>query len=208
VNRKISLSSGSTQEAYLWRESHRTIYNSLLAIGENETVLQIQLLRTFNIAVIDPNTIDVKITGYDTEQTIEAKYTRVDDDIKRKLLDRPDAQVALSSLSLSGRYIGKLGLVVDFQGPHVTWRDAAGTRTGSYVMFSLGSALILSARFGATADDPGRIRSWLVGYEERKDNVSYTRTLTLTPVQLTVNGYEESNGDPVSLLQYQDLRSQ
>jgi len=206
VGRKISISSGNTEEAYLWRESHRTIYNSLLAIGENETVLQIQLLRTFYITVTDPNTISVTIRGNDTDETRVVTYTRVDDDIRQKLLDRPDAQVVLAPLSLAGRYLGKSGVEVDFQSPGLTWRDAAGARDGSYVIFSLGGGVILSARFGATADDAGKVTSWLVTYQEQKDSTSATRTLVLTPVQLTVSGYQEANGDALSLVQYQDLR--
>jgi hypothetical protein len=208
LNRKISLSSGNTQEAYLWRESHRTIYNSLLVIGENETVLQIQLLRTFYISVSDPNTISVTIRGNDTDETTTVTYTRVDDGIRQKLLDRPDAQVVLSPLPLAGRYIGKLGLIVDFQSPAITWRDASGVRTGTYVIFSLGGGTIMSTRFGAGPTDAGTIASWRVDYQERKDSVSVTRTIVLSPVQLTVSGYEEANGDALSLLQYQDLRKQ
>ncbi len=208
INRRISLSSGNTQEAYLWRESHRTIFNSMLVIGENETVLQIQLLRTFYITATDPNTITITIRGNDTDETTIVTYTRVDDDIRQKLLDRPGSQVLMASLPLAGRYLGRLGLTVDFQAPRLSWRDSSGQRTGTYVLFSLDGATILSARFGATAENPGKVTSWRVDYQETKDSLSATRTLVLTPVQLTVNGYQDANGDAVSLLQSQDLRKQ
>jgi hypothetical protein len=205
VSRKIGLSSGNTQEVYLWRESHRTIYNRLLAIGENETVLQIQLLRTFSITVNDPANITVTIIGNDTGESPTVAYTRVDDAIRSKLIDRPDAQVVLAPLSISGRYLGKQGLTVDFQSPRVSWRDGTGLHTGSYVVFSLAGRTILSTRFGGEPGDPGQITSWLVDYSERKDAVSVTRSLNLSPVQLTVSGFEEANGDTLSLLQALDL---
>jgi hypothetical protein len=206
VNRKISLSSGNTEEVYLWRESHRTIYNSLLAIGENETVLQIQLLRTFYVTVTDTNAITVTIRGVDTDQTSTVKYVRVDDEIRQRLLDRPDSQATLSTMSLSGRYVGSRGMIIDFQSPRIDWRDSDGLRTGTYILFTLDGATILSARFGATPEEDGHVASWIVDYAEKKDAVSITRTLKLTPVQLTVAGYQEGNGDPLSLLQYEDLR--
>jgi len=206
AGRKIGLSSGNTQEVYLWRESHRTIYNRLLAIGENETVLQIQLLRTFTISVDDPATITVTISGIDTVESNTVTYTRVDDAIRQRLLDRPDAQVVLAPLTLSGRYLGKQGLAVDFQSPRVSWRDTSGFHTGAYVLFSLAGSTILTTRFSAQPGDAGQVSSWLVDYSERKDALSVTRSLKLSPVQLTVSGFEDANGDTLDLLQSVEVK--
>jgi hypothetical protein len=206
IGRKISLSSGNTQEAYLWRESLRTIYNTLRAVGENETVLQIRLIRTFSITVNDPNTITVTIRSNDSDESSTVIYTKVSDDIRQKLIDRPDAQAILSPLALSGRYAGKRGLTVDFQATGVTWTDGGGQRTGSYVLFSVGGGTILSTRFRTQPGEHDQISSWLVDYREKMDSTSAIRTIILSPVQLTVNGYEEANGDDLSLLQYQDLK--
>ena len=206
VGRKISLSSGNTQEAYIWRESLRTIYNTLRAVGENETVLQIRLIRTFSITVNDPNTITVTIRSNDSDESSTVTYTKVTDDIRQKPIDRPDAQAVLSQLSLSGRYAGRRGLTVDFQDTHVTWTDNGGQRTGSYVLFSIGGRTILSTRLRTQPGEPDLVASWLIDYKEKKDDTSATRTLNLSPVQLTVNGYEEANGDDLSLLQYKDLK--
>jgi hypothetical protein len=206
LGRRISLSSGNTQEAYLWRESHRTIYNRLLAVGENETVLQIQLIRTFSISVNDPSTITVTIIGNDSGESPTVTYTRVNDDIRQQLIDRPDAQVILSPLALAGRYAGRQGMTIDFQAPRLSWIDGDGQRTGTYVLFSVGAGTILSTRFRTGTGVPDQISSWLVDFKEKKDSTSTTRTLTLSPVQLTVSGYEEANGDDLALQQHEDLK--
>ena len=207
LGRKISISSGNTQEVYLWRESYRTIYNSLRAIGENETVLQIQLIRTFFITVTDPNTINVTIISNDSGESPSATYTRVTDDIRQKLIDRPDTQAMLSPLSLLGRFSGRQGLSIDFQFPHVTWSDNVRQRTGTYVMFSLAGGTILTTRFPSDTGEPDPINSWLVDYKEKKSSSTTTRTLGLSPVQLTVNGFEEANGDDLSVQQVQDIKN-
>ena len=206
LGRKISISSGNTQEAYLWRESYRTIYNSLRAIGENETVLQIQLLRTFSITVNDPNTITVTIIGNDSGESPSATYTRVNDDIRQRLIDRPDTQAVLSPLPLLGRYTGRQGLSIDFQYPRVIWTDNMRQRKGSYVLFSLAGGTILTTRFRSETGEPDEVSSWLVDYKEKKDASTTTRTLNLSPVQLTVNGFEEANGDDLSVQQIQDVK--
>jgi hypothetical protein len=206
LRRKISISSGNTQEAYLWSESYRTIYNSLRAIGQNETVLNIQLIRTFFITVNDPNTITVTIIGNDSGDSPSATYTRVNDEIRQKLIDRPDTQAILSPLSLLGRYSGRQGLSIDFQSPHVTWTDNVRQRTGTYVLFSLAGGTILTTRFRSETGEPDQINSWLVDYKEKRDSSTTTRTLGLSPIQLTVNGFEEANGDDLSVQQVQDLK--
>ncbi len=206
LGRKISLASGNTQEAYIWRESHRTIYNTLRVVGENETVLQIRLIRSFSITVNDPNTITVTVSSNDSADSSTVNYTKVNEDIGQRLMLRPDSQVALSPLTLTGKYSASKGLTVDFRYPRITWTDGTGPREGTYVLFSLGTGTILTTRLRANPRGREENRSWLVDYREKKTPVSVSRTLSLSPVVLTVNGYEEANGDGLSLLQEQDLK--
>jgi hypothetical protein len=203
-NRSISLLSGNTQEAYIWRESQRTIYNRMRAIGENATVLQIRLIRTFSINVDSPSTITVEIIGNESGESPSATYTRVTEDIRAKLLGRIDSQVTMLSLSLTGRYLGAEGLSVSFAAPSLTWSDAGGQRSGTYVLFSLGGRPVITTRFHSEGRGRDQIGSWLVDYKERKEPQRTVRLLTLSPIHLTVSGYEEANGDTLSLQQEQN----
>jgi hypothetical protein len=201
-NRTISLLSGNTQEAYIWRESQRTIYNRMRAIGENATVLQIRLIRTFSINVDSPTTITVEIIGNESGESPSATYTRVTEDIRAKLLGRLDSQISMLNLSLTGRYLGNQGLAVTFTAPSLVWSDAAGQRSGTFVLFSLGGHPVMTTRFHGQSRD--KIVSWLVDYKERKEPQRNVRVLTLSPIRLTVNGYEDANGDALSLEQDQN----
>lgn len=204
--RKIALSSGNTQEVYLWRESHRTIYNSLQAFGENETVLEIHLATKFSITVDSVNSLIVTIGGRDSEESRTVRYTKVTDDIQAKLIGRPDAQVALAPLTLSGTFVGTEGLSLDFEGSRLTWTVKAQRHAGSFVLFSLGPRTILSIRVYGARGTPDQISSWLVDFHERKDSLHVVRTLGLSPVLLTVKGYEEAKGDTLLLEQIQELK--
>ncbi|HEY9593655.1 MAG TPA: pallilysin-related adhesin, partial [Spirochaetia bacterium] len=206
-SRTISLLTGNTQEAYVWRESHRTIYNSMRAIGENATVLQIQLIRTFSIVVDTPSTIEVKIIGNEAGDSPTATYTRITDDIRARLLGGADSQISMLNLSLQGRFLGAQGQAVDFRAPDLTWSDSTGQKPGTYVLFSLGGSPVMSVRFHRGPRQRDRIVSWLVGYEEHKEPGRVVRVLTLSPIRLTVNGYEDANGDALVLQQYQSIPS-
>ena len=203
--RKIALSTGNTEEVYLWRESHRTIYNHLLLIGENETVLQIRLIRTFSISAESVNTITVTIGGTDPIDSPTVTYTKVTEEIRARLLEQPDAQVRMSALKLSGAYAGPDGLSIDFHPPGLTWTDKRGGRTGTYVVFTVGQRPILSVRLSSANGRQGTVRSWLLDYREKKDPTRIQRTVSLSPVVLTVKGYEEARGDAIVLTQAQDL---
>ena len=203
--RKIALSSGNTQEVYLWRESHRTIYNRLLLIGENETVLQIQLMRTFSISVDSVNSITVTIIGSDSGESPTVKYSKVTEEIRARLLQQPEALVRLSALKLKGKYSSAAGVSVDFQNPRLTWTDTKGVRSGTYVIFSLGTKAIMSARLVSPGGQREQVRSWLVDYREKRSPLHIATIISLAPIVLTVKGYEDASGESLALEQMQDL---
>ena len=204
--RKIALSSGNTQEVYLWRESHRTIYNSLLALGENETVLEIHLANRFTISVDSVNSIIVTMGGRDSEESRTVRFTKVTDEIQSKLTGRLDAQVVMAPLTLGGSFVGNDGLSLDFEGSRLTWTANGQRQTGSFVLFSFGARTLLSMRVIGPRGAPDQISSWLVDFHERKDSLHIVRTLGLSPVELTVRGYEEAKGDALSLEQIEELK--
>jgi hypothetical protein len=204
--RKIALSSGNTQEVYLWRESHRTIYNSLLALGENETVLEIHLANRFTISVDSVNSIMVTMGGRDSEESRTVRFTKVTDEIQSKLIGRLDSQIVMAPLTLSGSFVGNDGLSLDFEGSRLTWTANGQRRTGSFVLFSFGARTLLSMRVIGPQGTPDQISSWLVDFHERKDSLHIVRTLGLSPVELTVKGYEEAKGDTLVLEQIEELK--
>jgi len=53
---------------------------------------------------------------------------------------------------------------------------------------------------------PDDILSWLVDFKEKKDASQVVRSLALSPVVLTINGYVDTNGDTLALEQAVDLK--
>ncbi len=209
VSRTISLLTGNAQEAYSWLESHRTIYKTIQATGVSEIVPQIKLERRFRITIEAVDTIDVSMSGIvsgdEYNYSDPVTYTKVNADIQAKLLDRPDAHVGMSGLALSGTYTSTSGASVYFQAPQLTWNDASGTRAGTYILFTLGRKIVMSARFSSATRPNGLVSSWLVDFQEKKSSARAFRTLTLSPVQLTVDGYADASGDTVTLQQTVDI---
>ncbi|HVO37995.1 MAG TPA: pallilysin-related adhesin [Spirochaetia bacterium] len=202
--RKIALSYGDTQEIYQWRDSLRTIYNRIYLIGDNDTVPQIT--RTFAVTALTPTSVSVSIQGNDTGDQPTVGYTKISEDLQSKLLSRAGAPQPAPAVAPAGVYHGPNGLSVDFHNPQLTWKSGGVQKMAVYVIFALRGRNILSARFTGRAGTAEEDRSWLIDFREKKDPASIVRTLLLSPVQLTVKGYQDTAGDAVSLEQSQDLR--
>jgi hypothetical protein len=203
--RKIGISSSNTQEVYLWRESHRTIYNRLLVIGENETVPQIQLIRTFSISIDAVNSLSVAINNIGSSDSPPVRYMKVTEGIAARLTRRTDAQVTMSPLKLSGTYSGAGGLTLVFEDARVAWTDRNGVRKGMYyVLFTLGARTILTTRVRTAETAREETMSWLVEYRETKNAGGVVRSLGLSPVHLTVKGSEDASGNSLALEQKVD----
>jgi hypothetical protein len=206
-NRTIAVATGTTAEdVYDWTESHRTIYKTLRVVGENQTVPLIKLIRRFTITADSPTSITVQVSGEDTTEQTTTVYTKVTDEMRSHLLERADAHVGSAGIALQGMYTGAGGVVVDFGDTRLTWSEGGRKVAESYVLFSLGTATILTTRVAASEGSPEQTSSWLVGYQERNDTSVMTRTLSLSSVRLTVSGFEDSNGPDYMLTQTADVK--
>ncbi len=203
--KKIAMSTGDTQEVYSWRATVRTIYNSAYLLGANEAVPQIS--RTFIVTAVSAVTLSVAIQGNDAPDRPAVTYTKITDELQARLLARPEAASPVPPPALDGLYIGSNGLSLDFENGRMEWKDSSGTRSAEYVLFPLSGKVIMTVRFpgdGRTSDDD---RSWVVDFKEAKDPVRILRTLSLSPVQLTVKGFEDAVGDTLALQQWIPLRA-
>jgi hypothetical protein len=95
--------------------------------------------------------------------------------------------------------------VIDFVNPRLTWTEGEKSRDGSYVVFSLQGRRILGVRLLSGSPTSSESRSYLADFKEKREASRVLRTLILTPVLVTVKGYEETVSEPLTLVQTQDL---
>jgi hypothetical protein len=198
-SRRISISTGDTQEVYVWRDTLRTIYNRVMLIGENESVAKIT--KTFSVGVETGSSIALSVQASDLGDYPLATYTRATEDIQARLLARSGTSVLLDGGQLEGTYSAGPDLVLEFASPRVTWSEAGKARQGSYAIFTLQGRTILDIRVLGPRQAPAERMAFLADYREKRDAGRAVRTLVLTPVQLTVKGWEESLGRTLTLTQ-------
>lgn len=203
--RRIAIFTGDTQELYIWRDTLRTIYNRVILIGENEAVAKIT--KTFSISVESVSSIAVSIQGSDLGDFPLTIYTKVSEDIQARLLAHPGIPVLLQAAGLAGGYSGASDLVVHFDNPRISWAEAGRRREGSFVLYVLQGRTILAVRLLNAKHTAAESRSYLADYKEKREASRVVRTLILTPVQVTVKGYEETTAPALTVVQTQDLPS-
>jgi len=204
-SRKIVVSTGDTEEVFSWRVTARTIYNSARLVADNETVPQIS--RTFEITALSTVTLSVAIVGDDSpDRSQVSTYSRIADELQANLLKHAAAPAPQPLPVLKGKYAGSNGIMVDFESSQLLWKESGEQRTAEYVLFPLMGKTILSARFFGVNPVPDEDKSWVADFRESKNPARIRRTLVLSPVQLTVRGYEDAVGDTVSLEQEIDLK--
>jgi hypothetical protein len=204
--KKIVLSTGDTEEVFSWRVTARTLYNTARLVGDNETVPQIS--RTFEVTAISTVTLSVAIVGDDSpERPQVGTYARIADQVQARAYQPREAPAAEKIPALDGQYYSPNGIVIDFDNPKLRWKSRGSQRTAEYILFALAGRTIMSARFFGDDRTPEEDKSWLIDFKESKNPARIKRTLTLSPVQLTVNGYEDASGDAISLEQETDFRA-
>ncbi len=205
-SKKIVLSSGDTEEVFSWRVTARTLYNTARLVGDNETVPQIS--RTFEVTALSTVTLSVAIVGDDSPDRPQVgTYTRIADQAQARLFRPQGAAASQKAPALEGEYYSANGTVIDFENPKLRWKSPRSQRTAEYILFPLAGRTIMSARFFGDDRTPEEDKSWLIDFKESKNPARIKRTLTLSPVQLTVDGYEDAAGDAISLEQELDLKA-
>jgi len=204
-SRKIVVSTGDTEEVFSWRLTARTIYNSARLVADNETVSQIS--RTFEITALSTVSLSVAFVGDDSPDRPQVStYSRISDQLQANLLRHAAAPTPQPLPHLNGQYFGSSRIVVSFTGSQLRWKESGKERTAEYVLFPLMGKIILSARFfGSNQSDEDK--SWVADFRESKNPARTRRTLVLSPVQLTVSGYEDAVGDTISLEQEIDFKA-
>jgi hypothetical protein len=198
ASRRIAINDGDILESFAWIDTVRTLFDRIVAVGESETVSRLH--RTFSIRATGASTITVSIRGDNEWDARDLSLAR----ISARTAESPPESSA-TAVQPRGDYLGTDGSSILFEPDRLVWSTSAGSRQAVWVSFALDGRSILTLRF---CDDVGETRSWLLTREETRDKTSVTRTLTLTPVNLTASGWEETAGDTVELAQSEKLSTE
>jgi hypothetical protein len=193
-SRRIAIYDGDTLESFAWRDTVRTLFDRIVVVAENEAVSRIR--RTFSIRATGASTISVSIRGDNEWDARDLELARLSD---RTLGTAGTTAPAVSPI---GEYAGPNGLSIRFEGDSLVWSANAVSQRGTWVSFALRSRSILTVRF---LDGSRETRSWLAGLKESRDKTTVTRKLTLSPVNLTAEGWEETAGEALELTQSEKL---
>ncbi len=193
VARRIAINDGRTLESFVWRDTVRTLFDRIVAVTENEAVPSMH--RTFSIRATGAAAIAVSVRGdneWDARELVLARLAETGG----------AANGGATTAVPPGDWAGAGGLQVRFDDGRALWTEGGATRSASWVAFPLGGRLILTVRF---LDGDRQTRTWLASMKETRDKAGVSRRLTLAPVTLTAEGWEETAGDAIELAQSETI---
>lgn len=191
----ISLYSGQVEEIYVWQTSFRSLSNRLLILAANESIESV--VKRITVEVVSLNTIDVSILGAEEWDRTSGRYVKLTDELQTELLKQREQGWSGSVPALKGVYSGVEGMEIIFDPPRFTWIEEKRQFSGGFAVVRLDRSVLL---LKALAENglPGEADVYILGYEEKEEEGTLRRLLTLTPGRIGVHGAE-----PVSEKRFQ-----
>lgn len=191
-DKRITFFSSDVQEVYLWENSFRTLFNSILINGTNELVPFIK--RQIVIRVLSLNT--VQIAGSDIWQ---GTYNRLSESMYPYVL-RQNREQQNALPELYGYFRSDTGDEFFFDSPRFTSQESGISYKGGFSLFIAGNS-ILSLKY---LDEKGFTRServFKVDFIEEKSDREIKRSLFLIEGRLTTFGFRPTADYSIKLEQ-------
>jgi len=196
----IVFHSGYLQQSFIWDNSTKTVYGrgvSLFVTNENIHTVK----KLVNVSVGDLNRVTISIQGSDG---LDGTYERLAGSLQSAVLES-DARVTLSEIDLAGLYRSDSGVEIFFGNPEFTYRDGSDPTVGGYVLYELGSDLVLSMKFVDENRLPTEQRDYRAVYAENREEDRIVRRLELTRGRIGIAGFEATGAEELVLEQIEVL---
>jgi hypothetical protein len=196
----IVFHSGYLQQSFIWDNSTKTVYGrgvSLFVTNENIHTVK----KLVNVSVGDLNRVTISIQGFDG---LDGTYERLAGSLQSAVLES-DARVTLSEIDLAGLYRSDSGVEIFFGNPEFTYRDGSDPTAGGYVLYELGSDLVLSMKFVDENRLPTEQRDYRAVYVENHEEDRIVRRLELTRGRIGIAGFEATGAEELVLEQIEVL---
>ncbi len=187
--RRISRFLGDTEEIYFWKESTRVGRGLLFASCKNIDVNTIS--RTISLRAASVNSLEITVSGADLGDSNAAVYLRITDEVRQEYLGREGPSPSALLSTLDGVYRSINGISIAFDGDRLRWSSPQSTSSGAYIVFPVIDSRVMTVRLLDKDGIPSGESTYLFEGGAGK--------LTLTPIRLTVKGFEEAPGEPIVL---------
>ncbi len=211
-DRSMSFSDGDVQEIY--QIDFFTRWGNTVRLDAHNSAL-LQIKKWITLVIVSPNSVrvDVRNTPWIAEEDPwSGEYVRLTPDLQQSVLAAREHTAQQLPLRLAGVFRSSDGAEVVFDAPTFTWITADGKSSGGGFAVMQGLPLlnahylerevaprssVISFKFLQEAAIKSIDRSYLLEYNEAGDASALVRTISLTPVSLTVRGAMATSREPV-----------
>ncbi len=214
--RTMSFSDGDVQEVY--QIDFFTRYGNRVTLDTHNASLQ-QIKKWVTLTIESPNTlrIEVRTTPWIVEDDPwSGEYLRLTPDLQQSIVAEKSRLPARPPVRLIGLYRAADGSQVAFDAPTFTWITPDGKSSGGGFAVMEGLPLLNAHYLEREIPDQAGVitlkflderalkstdKSYLLEYKEKSEANTVVRTISLTPVSLTVRGALATSREPTILEQ-------
>jgi hypothetical protein len=203
LDESVVFYSGNLQQAFDWKVSTKTVYGRGMTLAvTNSSIRTVNLW--ISVSVESLNQITIAVQGTDG---LSGTYQRLTGSLQQAVLDS-EPKIALADIELSGLYRGDSGREIVFGEQEFTERREASLVHGGFVLFSLGSDLVLTLKEVDNNRLPVDQQSYRVEFEQTQDESRITRTLVLEPGEIGLAGFFPNGGETFVLEQIEEIEEE
>lgn len=200
--REIVLFRNDTQERYEWLNSYKTLYEGGPGLWMN---LQNEVLGTVRRQLsITVRGLDSLFLTMEGAEYWNGEYRRMTEGIQTGILRR--YEIDTPDFDLNGIYRNENNQEFLFDKPFFSYRSDDHIWSGGYNLVEIGTPVIELKIMQSENGDLFN-RAYAVEYREQGSEGQVVRMLSLTPVELTVDGPRGVAGDPIILEQVVEAES-
>jgi hypothetical protein len=203
-NEDIAFYSNGVEEAYKWKFSRRSLYNTLYIYAENALLKSVQPNITVSLHAL--NELSIAVTEYSTmEQWLNeqwgGKYVRLNKTQNLAREQAGEAPVAISKLLLEGSYTSPNAISLFFKYPAFGWTEGEKLLEGGFAVLEFhndgSTEYVLSLKIIEEQGLKITDLFYTIDFQETLDPFTPLSAFTLTPAQTTAYGMRESKGQPI-----------
>lgn len=189
--RRISRYLGDTEEIYDWNESMRVGGDRLLAYCKNIDVHTIS--RTFHFHAVSVDSLEITVSGTDLGDADSIVFTRITTDMPADFIRNGYSSPSIAASVLDGDYRSASGDSISFDSSRFLWNSGQEKFFGAYLVFPFVGRRVMSIRFLNENGMSLGVKNYLF------EAASGVQRIVLTPIRLTVSGYETASGEQIVL---------
>lgn len=208
--KKIEFFDYDSVESYTWNQTRRSLYNRFTIQGYNDYVKFV--IVSLQITFLSPNELQIDVYDVNSNSVtfkknipLSGRYHRMDD---RVVFNQFPKEKNAIDWQLSGTFTSDLNRRINFSGKQFIRYEGNNTTDGTFSLYKLNEKdTIISLKTMSPTYSVLKTENMLIQFTENKIENKILRSIKLTPVNLSIDGWKSINAEEIKYEQIVEIQN-